>query len=119
MLAEPTDFVGKILSIMINKQLEDPITLTKVKNWRMKVILQTDYYPLSLIFDDSLRIENRIVSDPTLVVSLTFDRIMQIVKGKSSLIKSVLNRSIRIKGILRHPIAAFRFYRLMNAVLKG
>ena len=119
MLAEPADFVGKILSIMINKQLEDPSTLSKVKDWRMNVVLQTDYYPLSLIFDDSLRIENGVVSDPTLVVSITFERIMQIVKGKSSLIKSVLNRSIRIKGLLRHPVAAFRFYRLMNAVLKG
>ncbi|MGD9397002.1 MAG: hypothetical protein PVJ05_11285 [Candidatus Thorarchaeota archaeon] len=119
MLAEPTDFVGKILSIMINKHLEDPSTLSKVKSWRMKVVLQTDYYPLSLIFDDSLRIENGVVSDPILVVSLTFERIIQLIKGKSSLIKSVLNRSIRIKGLLRHPVAAFRFYGFINAVLKG
>ena len=104
---------------MVNKQLENPATLSKVKNWRMSVVLQTDYYPLSLIFSDVIRIESGVISDPTLVFSMTFKTIIQIAKGESSLIKSVLNRSIRIKGLLRHPIATLRFYRLMNAVLKG
>ena len=104
---------------MINRQLEDPSTLSKVKKWRMSIVIQTDYYPLSLIFSDSMRIEKGVVHDPTLVAITSFGTLLAITKGKSSLLKSVMNRTIRIKGLLRHPIAAFRFYRLMNQVLKG
>ncbi len=119
MLVEPSDFIGKILAKMINKQLENSATLSKVKNWRMSVVLQTDYYPLSLIFSDVIKIESGAIVDPTLVFTMAFNTIIKIAKGDSSLVKSVFNRSIKIKGLLRHPIATLRFYRLMNAVLKG
>jgi hypothetical protein len=119
LLVEPTDFIGKILAMMINKQLESPATLSEVEKWQMTVVLQTDFYPLSLIFDDTMRIEKGVSPEPTLLVTTTFNTIIRIAKGESSLIKSVLGRSIRIKGLFRHPIATFRFYRLMNVVLKG
>jgi hypothetical protein len=103
---------------MINRQLEDPAISEKVKKWRMTVVLQTDYYGLSLIFDEAMRIESGAVTNPTLIATTTFYTILMIAKGKVSLLKSVLDRSVRIKGLFRHPIAAFRFYRLMNQVLK-
>ena len=118
MLSEPSDFVGNILAKMINRQLKDSTTLEKVKKWRMTVVLQTDYYALSLIFDELMQIKSGATTDPTLIATTTFHTILMIAKGKNSLLKSVLNRSVRIKGLFRHPIAAFRFYRLMNQALK-
>lgn len=119
MIAEPTDFIGNILTKLINKQLENPATLNRVKNWRMSVVLHTDYYPLALIFSDAMRIESGTIPDSTLTVNMTFNTIIKLAKGETSLIRSLFNRSIKIKGIIRHPISTFRFYRLMNAVLKG
>ena len=119
MLAEPTDFIGNILAKLINRQLEDPGTLSRVKSWRMSILLETDLYPLSLIFDDDMRIEKGSVADSTLIVNMTFNTIIDLVKGETSLVRSLINRTIKIKGFFRHPISTFRFYKLMNAVLKG
>ncbi len=118
MLAEPTDFIGNILAKLINKQLEHPATLSKVKSWCMSVTLHTDFYPLSIIFSDDMRIERGAIEDPTLSVSMTFDTIIRLIKRDTSMIRFLFNRSIRISGLFRHPISALRFYRLMNAVLK-
>ena len=119
MLAEPTDFIGNILAKLINRQLEDPATLARVKNWRMSILLHTDYTPLSLIFSDEMRIESGPIAEPTIVVYMTFNTIINLVKGETSLVRSIINRTIKIKGLLRHPVSTFRFYRLMSAILKG
>jgi hypothetical protein len=119
MLDEPTDFIGNILAKLINRQLESPEILAKVKNWRMTIVLHTDYYPLSIIFNGKMNIQVGVINKPTLSVTMTFHTIIQLIKRETSLVRSLLNRTIKIKGLPRHPKATFRFYKLMNAVLKG
>ncbi|TFG31167.1 hypothetical protein EU527_13110 [Candidatus Thorarchaeota archaeon] len=118
MIAEPRDFIGNILAKLINNRLENPLELERVKKWRMSVILETDYYPISIIFEDQIGIEATTVDDPTLIFRMKFQTIVSIVKKETSILRALIHGSIRVKGIIQHPRAAFRFYKLMNLILK-
>ncbi len=118
MMKEPTDFIGNILAKLINLQLENSSMRDKMANWNMSVVLETDYYPVSIIFDEIISIEAGLVSDPTLVFKLKFDTILKLVERKTTMIRAILRGKIKVKGF-RHLIALYRFYGFMNSILKG
>ncbi|MBN2230089.1 MAG: hypothetical protein JW779_10925 [Candidatus Thorarchaeota archaeon] len=118
MLAEPKDFIGNILAKLINRFLEDSSQYEKVKKWNMTVVVETDYYPVTLIFGDSISIQRGIIENPTLVFVMNFKKIISLAKKETSILGSLIHGSIKTKGILKHPRAAFRFYRLMDSILK-
>lgn len=117
MINEPTDFVGNIVAKLIAKALAKPSMSKKAIEWRMIITLSSDYYPVSIIFNDGVSVARSIDSKPTLDVEMNFGTIIELVEGKTSMVKEILNRGIRVKGLLRHPIATFRFYTLMKSIL--
>jgi putative sterol carrier protein len=118
-LDEPRDFVGYLLAHVVEQRLEDPNINSKVKTWKMTVNVETNYYPLSMIFDNGLRITRDIVDSPTLSVSISMDTISRIIKEEYSPIKAFLNGDIKVKGMFSHPLAMKRFYSLLIGALKG
>jgi hypothetical protein len=84
----------------------------------MSVILETDYYPVSIVFGDHIRIDARTVENPTLIFSMKFHTIISIVRKETSILSALLRGSIKVKGLINHPRAAFRFYKLMKSILE-
>ena len=119
MLDEPRDFVGYLLAHALEQRLEDPDINSKVKTWKMTVNVETDYYPLSIRFDNGLRITRDIVDHPTLSVIISMDTMSQIIKEECSPLKAFLSGDIKVKGMFRHPLAMKRFYSLLIGALKG
>ncbi|MHA1480529.1 MAG: SCP2 sterol-binding domain-containing protein [Candidatus Thorarchaeota archaeon] len=119
MISTTPDFIGTILAKLLEKQLSDPKMLAKVRCWKMIVILDTNFYSVSLIFDDGLKIQKGAVNEPTVRVFMTFDTLIDLVKATKSPIGAVLSGNLKIKGLLRHPIATYRFYKLIVSALRG
>jgi len=119
MLDEPKDFIGYLMSQLISKQLEDPKLESLVNGWKMTVVLATDYYPVTLIFDQGVRFSKGAASDATLTVEISLGTIIRLVMEETSTIKAVLKGEIKAKGMFRHPVAMKRFYGLLTAALKG
>ena len=119
MVSTTPDFIGTILAQLLEKPLSNPQTLAKVQSWNMKVILDTNFYPVSLIFDNGLQIQKGEVNAPTIRVFMTFDTMMELVQATKSPIGAVLRGEIKVKGLLKHPIATYRFYKLIVSALRG
>jgi len=118
MLTEPPDFIGNILAKLINSQISTSALSDKMQNWRMTVVFDTDYYPVTIIFDETISIKAGIVEGSTLTFKLEFGTILELVERKTSMIRAILSGKIKVKGF-RHLIALYRFYGLMNTILKG
>ena len=119
MLHEPNDFIGNILGKLLNRQLENESMRRKVERWRMSVVLNTDYYPISIVFGERIEIVPDYVDNPTIVLSMKFNTIIEISRGETSIIKAVLGGTIKTRGSLRHPFSMLKFYRLMASILGG
>ena len=119
MLDEPKDFIGYLMAQLISRQLEDPKLESRVKGWKMTVVLATDYYPVTLTFDKGVRFSKGAASDATLTVEMSFGTIIRLVMDETSTIKAFLKGEIKARGLFRHPVAMKRFYGLLNAALKG
>ncbi len=117
MLHEPSDFIGNLLGKLLNRQLENESVRRKVGSWRMSVVLDTDYYPISIVFSDQIEIVADYIDDPTIVLSMKFNTIIGLFRGETSMIRAVLGRTIKTRGLLRHPLSMLRFYRLMVSML--
>ncbi|RDE14510.1 MAG: hypothetical protein C4K47_04020 [Candidatus Thorarchaeota archaeon] len=118
MLEQPKDFIGNILAILTSKPLARPDFKDIVAKWKMVVVLETDYYPVTIRFDKGMRVEHGDIPHPTLRVNAKLSTIIELVKGKTSPIRALLNGGLKVKGILRHPRATLRFYRLISSSLK-
>lgn len=119
MLNKPDDFVGIILAKMITKVLSKPQLARKVKGWKMSITLSSDYYPVTIIFDKGISVIREFDSKPTLNVKMKFETIINMVEGKSSMIGEMFRRRISVEGLVRHPIATYRFYKFMQSLLEG
>jgi putative sterol carrier protein len=118
MLEQPKDFIGNIIAVLISKPLARPGFRSAVMKWEMVVMLETDYYPVAIIFDKGIRIEHGDSPRPTIRVSAKLSTIIELVKGRVSPIRALLNGGLKVRGLLRHPRATLRFYRLISASLK-
>jgi len=105
--------------MLIKEHLERPGVREKLVKWDMTVRIETDFYPISIRFKDGVTITREIIENPTLLITMSFDVIIQIVRGKTSVIRGFIKRSIKMRGILRHPYATLRFYKLINQMIGG
>lgn len=119
MLEEPTDFVGFLFAHTVSKQLENPEIESRVRNWKMTVVVDTNYYPVTIEFNDGVRIIRKFIDNPTLIVKISMDTISHIIKGELSPFRAFLSGDIKVKGMFRHPLALKRFYGLIIGTLKG
>jgi putative sterol carrier protein len=120
MVSEPSDFVGNVLAKLVNRRLEaDRQLQAKVDDYRMSVVVSTSYYPVTLHFNKGLRIEKGAAKRPTLQLELGFDTIVQLAQQRISPMRAVLTGQIKVKGLLRHPLATYRIYRLLMPALTG
>ncbi len=117
MLNKPRDFVGNILAMMLSERFENPEYTEKIQNWKMTVCLRTNFYPIILDFNQGVTITRDPIDNPTLDISMDFDTMIVLIRGKSSMMKEVLRGRIKIRGLFRHPLATFRFYRLMQSII--
>ena len=60
MLKEPPDFIGNILAKLINSKIASSALNERMQDWRMTVVFDTDYYPVSIYFDETISIEGYI-----------------------------------------------------------
>lgn len=119
MLNEPRDFIGNILAILLERELDDERRRSEVLRWNMSVVLDTDYYPVTLHFSNGIRIERGLIDSPTLRLVTTLSTIVLLAGGRLSPVRGILQGRLKLSGLIRHPIAALRFYRLMMGGLRG
>ena len=117
MLTEPSDFVGNILAKMISKALDDSKLRKRIGTWKMIVTLESDYYPVSMVFDKGISVVRGREPNPTLIVNMDFGTVIELVEGNTSMVRAMLRRKIRVRGLVRHLRSTLRFYQLMNAIL--
>jgi putative sterol carrier protein len=118
-LNKPRDFVGNILGIVLERELEDEKRRAEIKEWNMSVVLDTDYYPVTVYFSNGIRIERGAAENPTLTLKTTMTTMVHLAGGKLSPIRGFLLGKLKVKGLFRHPRATWRFYRLMISALRG
>jgi hypothetical protein len=116
---EPTDFLGNIFAKVITSYLQKARSPPKIETWKMRAVLITDFYAISLIFENGLEISRGETESPTLQLTTTMATIIQVAKGDVSLRGAILRRRVIVKGLFRHPMAAFRLYRLINNAIGG
>ena len=119
MIEEPKDFLGYLLYRLINKQLEDHNVKSDVEKWNMIVVLNTNYYPVTISFKNGFRIKKGAKQNPTLSIAFSLDTVIRLAMSETSILKAVLSREIKVGGILRHPLAAKKFYGLLSSILRG
>lgn len=118
-MEEPKDFLGFLMHKLIGKQLADPNINSEVKTWNMTVVLNTNYYPITITFDNGVSISKHAIDNPTMRISLSLDTVIRLVMNETSILKAVMNREIKIAGLLRHPKSALKFYGLLSSILRG
>lgn len=118
-LNEPRDFIGTILAFLFERELASKTRRDEVVKWNMLVTLDTDYYPVTIHFANGIRVERGRIDDPTLTLRTSVNTLVLIAQGRFSPIRGLLQGKLKMKGILRHPIATVRFYRLMMDALRG
>ena len=119
MLNRPRDFVGSIFAMMIEKHLETPDAVSKVSPWSMSVLLETDFYPILIKFENGVTITRDVIEHPTLRIRMSFDTIISILDGQTSMMREFIGRRVKMQGIIQHPRATFRFYRFINSMIGG
>jgi len=119
MLEQPRDFIGNILAALISKPLGRPDFRAQVMRWKMVVVLETDYYPVTIMFDKGVKVEHGDNPQPTIRVRANLDTIIELVKGATSPIRALLTGGLKVKGVLKHPRATLRFYRLISSSIRG
>jgi putative sterol carrier protein len=119
MLEQPRDFIGNILAVLTSKPLARPDFKAAVTKWKMVVVLETDYYPVTVKFDKGIRVEHGDNLHPTIRVRAKLSTIIELVKGTTSPMRALLNGGLKVKGLLRHPRATLRFYKLISSSLHG
>ena len=97
MLNEPKDLLGNILSILLARQFTDEMFLIEVKGWKMTVVLDTDYYPITIHFANGISIEKGAIPNPTIKLTTTLAAIASISEGELSPIRGMLTRKLKMK----------------------
>ncbi len=119
MTGTPRDLLGIILHRMLSSRLDESVLGASVRHWRMTVVLETEYHPVTLRFDEGLTIERGAAERPTLTVLTTLDTVAAIARSSLSPLTAYLHGLLRVKGMYRHPLAAARFLRLLLSAVTG
>jgi hypothetical protein len=118
-MEKPKDFLGFLMHTLIGKQLEDPNINSEVKTWNMTVVLKTNYYPITITFENGVTISKCAIENPTLKISLSLDTVIRLAMNETSIPKAILKREVKIAGLFKHPRAALKFYSLLSSILRG
>jgi putative sterol carrier protein len=113
----PGDFVGAVFHSLLQRALENEELAEEVKSWRMTAEISADYYPISIDIDDGVAVTKGSPENPTLRVKTSFKTVSDLALGRVTPFGALLRRRLKIGGMIRHPISAVRFYRLMAAAL--
>jgi len=116
--AQPSDFIGSIIYTMLKQRMQQNPNCPPFHTWQMKVVLSTDYYPLSLIFDNGLEFHKGDLQEADIRLDFSFEVLLEIIKGRKGFLGAILRRGVRIEGFLKHPFAAYRFYKLMSYIIE-
>ncbi len=116
-MEKPGDFIGLLFSILLDKELENQPFREEVKSWNMIVVLETDYYPITLRFDDGVSIHYGFDKSPDIHVKTTMHQIIEVAKGNQGLLMAIATGKISVNGIWGHPRAGYRFYKTMKNIL--
>jgi hypothetical protein len=118
-MQKPGDFIGILFSILLDNKLEDQSFREEINSWNMIVVLETDYYPITMRFDDGVSIHYGFHANPDIHVKTTMKQIIEIAQGDEGFLVSIARGEVSINGIWRHPRAGYRFYRTMKNLLGG
>ncbi len=113
----PQDFVGAVFYSLLQRALDNEKIAEEVKSWVMTAEISTDYYPISINIDDGVAVTKGSPENPTLRVKTSFKTVSDLALGRVTPFRALLSGRLTIEGMIRHPISAMRFYRLMAAAL--
>ncbi len=113
----PGDFIGAILYSMLRPQLDSAGITGGKRSSRLTVVIETEYYPVTLEFGDVLKIRRGAEQRPTLRVTTTLQTVVEIARHRISPVGAFFRGRIKIRGFLRHPLAARRFLALFLSSL--
>ncbi len=111
----PTDIFGiAIYSALTRKMEEDPEYRAFIENLNMNLIVELDYYPLMIKFEKDKFTITRDIEDPTVIVKINTQDFLDIVDGKSSIIRKFLGRKMKFKkGITK----LFKVYKIFSKMM--
>ncbi len=83
------------------------------------MVLDTDYYPVTLVFQDGLTVRAGRTEDYTFGVRLTVALLVDILRGRVSVLGALLRGQLTVEGLWRHLRGVYRFYRLLSQLARG
>ncbi|TFG12807.1 hypothetical protein EU537_08260 [Candidatus Thorarchaeota archaeon] len=116
-MEKPGDFIGLLFRILLDKKLENESFREEVKAWNMTVVLETDYYPITMRFDNGVSIHYGSDKSADIHVKTTMKRMIEIAAGNQGLLASIVGGMISVNGIWRRPRSGYRFYKTMKHLL--
>lgn len=84
----------------------------------MNVVLATDYYSLTLIFDNGLEFRKGDLQEADIRIGFHFDTLLELVQGKKTLLGAILGKAVKIEGFLHHPRDMYRLYKLIRYIIE-
>lgn len=113
----PTDVFGMAIYNSLKGKIDsDPKYEKFVNNLDENIIVDLDYYPILLKFEKGKEFE--VIKDfdekPTVKVKITIQNFLDILDGRSSIIKSFLKGQLKFKkGLLK----IFKIYKLFSRMM--
>ena len=98
------DLLSISLNTILSYRKNEPEFQKLVFNWNKKILIEVeDFYPIEIIFhNDNIKFKvSNIDKNLDLKVKMDIYTLLDLAYGRLSLIKAVIKRKIRIKGLLK------------------
>ncbi|MEM2142311.1 MAG: hypothetical protein QXQ81_03560 [Candidatus Thorarchaeota archaeon] len=115
----PNDLVGRLLHLLLSRVTKSGVARLSTSRQELTVVIETDYYPVKLVWGDGVRVTPDWSGGSDITVKTSMDCIVRVASGQSTLLREFLSRRIRVSGLVCHPFATARVYRLLSAALRG
>ena len=112
------DLLSISISTILSYRKDEPEFQKLVLDWNKKILIEIeDFYPLEIIFHrNEIKFKvNDIDKKVDLKVKMNIITLLDLAYGRTSPVKAVFQRKIRIKGLLKFRI----LFKFMNIFLKS
>ena len=114
----PTDIFGIALYYSINRKMEeDPDYRDFINNLNLRLIVELDYYPVFIKFEEGSFEISREIEKGDVTLKMKAQNFMDIVDGKTSIIKTFLRGKMGFKPFYKLFTKLFTVYKIFSNIV--
>jgi len=111
----PTDVFGMAIYNSLSQKIEQDYKYRDfINDLNEKIVIEMDYYPLMIKFEENNFQVTRDIEEPTIKLKIAVQDFLDIIDGKSSIIGLFLKRKLKIKkGMLK----IFKIFKIFSKMM--